>query len=94
MDTLETIQDMLMKEYALGREQLAPEATLAGIGLDSLGMIEMMMQVEDRFGITLPEDVPPAMVNVGDLVAYIDGLLSASPAPLRAKKETAVTPSG
>jgi acyl carrier protein len=76
MSTLETLQDLLIKEYTLTREQVAPEALLATVGVDSLGMIEMMIQIEERFGITLPEDTPPVMVNVSDLVAYIDGLVS------------------
>jgi len=77
MSTLETLQDLLIKEYKLPREQVAPEALLASVGLDSLGMIEMMMQIEERFSITLPDDKPPAMGSVGDLAAYIDALISA-----------------
>jgi acyl carrier protein len=75
MSTLETLQGLLIKEYALTREQVAPEALLATVGVDSLGMIELMLQIEDRFGITLPEDNPPVMATVSDLVAYIDGLV-------------------
>ena len=76
MSTLETLQELLVKEYTLTREQVAPEALLATVGVDSLGMIELMFQIEDRFGITLPEDKPPLMVTVRDLVAYIDGLVA------------------
>jgi acyl carrier protein len=76
MSTLETLQDLLIKDHALTREQLAPDAELATLGVDSLGLIELMFQVEDRFGISLPDDKVPALVTVGDVAAYIDGLLS------------------
>jgi acyl carrier protein len=76
MSTLEILQDLLMKEYRLTREQLAPDALLATVGVDSLGLIELMFQIEDRFGISLPEEKPPLMVTVSDLVAYIDQIVA------------------
>jgi len=75
MSTLEILQDILIKEYALKREQLAPDALLANVGVDSLGLIELMFQVEDRFGITLTDDKPPVLLTVRDLVAYVDALM-------------------
>jgi acyl carrier protein len=75
MGTLEIVQDILIKEYSLTRTQLAPDVQLVSLGVDSLGLIELMFQVEDRFGITLPEDKPPTLVTVSDLVSYIDGLV-------------------
>jgi acyl carrier protein len=76
MSTLELLQDILIKDYTLTRAQLAPDAQLAALGVDSLGLIELMFKIEDRFGITLPEEKPPALVTVSDLVAYIDQLLN------------------
>ena len=76
MGTLEIVQDILIKEYSLTRLQLAPEAQLASLGVDSLGLIELMFQIEDRFSITLLEDKPPALLTVSDLVAYIDLLVN------------------
>ena len=38
-----------------------------------------MFQVEDRFGISLPDDKVPVLVTVGDVVTYIDGLLASAP---------------
>lgn len=81
MSTLETLQDMLMKEYQLSREQVAPEAALASLGVDSLGMIDMMMQIEDHLGITVPDDKPPVMSTISELAAYIDGLMPCTASP-------------
>jgi acyl carrier protein len=91
MSTLEKLQELLIKEYTLTREQVAPEALLATVGVDSLGMIELMIQMEDCFGITLPEDNPPVMATVSDLVAYIDGLVFAhATVPQAAAAATAI----
>jgi acyl carrier protein len=74
MNTLESIQDILIKEYSLTRAQLAPDAQLAALGVDSLGLIELMFLVEERLGVTLPDDKAPTLNTVGDLVTYIDHL--------------------
>jgi acyl carrier protein len=79
MSTLEILQDLLIKEHALTREQLAPEAQLSTLGVDSLGLIELMFQVEDRFHISLPDDKVPVLVTVGDVVRYVDQLLLERP---------------
>jgi len=83
MNTLEMLQDLLIKDHALTREQLTPEAELSTLGIDSLALIELMFQVEDRFGISLPDDKVPDMVTVGDVATFIDGLLMAA----RAKQD-------
>jgi acyl carrier protein len=91
MNTLELIQDILIKEYSLTRAQLQPDAQLAAVGVDSLGLIELMFQVEDRLGITLPEDKTPTLSTVGDLVVYMDQLMAPRPA-LAQQVNAVVTP--
>lgn len=92
MSTLEILQDLLIKEYTLTREQLAPDAQLTALGVDSLGLIELMFQVEDRFGITLPEDKPPIMVTIGDLAVYVDNFLVPRTASPQSTAAAAVLP--
>jgi len=75
MTTLETLQELLLRQYPLSRD-VPPEAQLAALGVDSLGLIELMFQIEDRFGITLPDDKLPVLVTVQDLVTYIDQLVA------------------
>lgn len=82
MNTLEVLQDLLIKQYSLTREQVGPDAALAALGVDSLGLIELMFEIEDRFGITLPDAKAPVLVTIADVVLYIDLLLKpAAPAP-------------
>ena len=88
MSTLEILQDLLIKDHALERAQLTPEAQLSSLGVDSLGVIELMFQVEDRFHISLPDDKVPVLVTVGDVVAFIDHLLLEVPQPQTAAAPT------
>jgi acyl carrier protein len=77
MNTLEMLQDLLIKENGLTREQLAPEAELVALGIDSLGFVDLLFQIEDKFGIEIPGDNPAGLNRVGDVVAYIDTLRAA-----------------
>ena len=74
MTTFERLQAILVKDYKLAPEALTPEAPLEGLGIDSLGVAELLFNVEDEFGITLPPE-PVQLPTIGDVVAYIDGLV-------------------
>ena len=82
MSTLETLQDILVREFSLTREKLAPDAELRTLGVDSLDLLELMFKIEDNFAVKIRDDTPTNLVTVGDVVAYIDGLLAQPPAVL------------
>jgi acyl carrier protein len=76
MSTLETLQDILIDEFALTREQLTPDAELDALGVDSLDLLELMFKIEDRYRLAIRDDVPTTLSTVNDVVVYIDGLLA------------------
>jgi acyl carrier protein len=78
MNTLETLQSILIKEFKRTPEQLRPEATLADLGIDSLDLVDLMFKIEDRFGLKIKDEVPRDLLTLGDVAAYIDGLLEKS----------------
>jgi acyl carrier protein len=75
MSTLEALQTILIKEFKLGPERLAPEATLADLGIDSLDLVDLIFKIEDRFGLKVTDDVPRSLATIGDVAAYVDELL-------------------
>ena len=79
MNTLETLQDILVKEFRLSPDQLTPAAELSTLGIDSLDLLELMFKIEDRYGISIKNDTPTNLMTVADVVAYIDGLLARRP---------------
>jgi acyl carrier protein len=38
-----------------------------------------MFKIEDRYGLKITEDVPTDMQTIGDVVAFVDGLMSRKP---------------
>ena len=76
MTTLETLQNILIDEFEVTREQLVPEAELAALGVDSLDLLELMFKIEDRYKLSIRDDVPTDLSTIADVVVYIDGLLA------------------
>ena len=42
------------------------------LGADSLDMVELLMSLEDNFGITVPDEVANELVTVEAIVKYIE----------------------
>ena len=75
MSTLQRLQDILVKDYRLQRDQVAPEAILTTLGLDSLAVRELMFKIEDDFHLKIADDTPTDLLTVKDVVSYIDRLI-------------------
>jgi acyl carrier protein len=76
MSTLETLQDILVRDYGLERDRLSPDAALDTLGMDSLSLLELMFKIEDGFHVKIPGDPPSDLRTVRDVVAYIDELIA------------------
>ena len=76
MKSIELIRDFLDARLGVEAEKILPEASLAGLGVDSLMMLELVFEFEDRFGIKLPEDLKSPR-TVGEIASLMDGLIAA-----------------
>ena len=80
MTTMDTLVDILVRDYGVDRTSIVPEATLSTLGLDSLSLLELMFKIEDRYDVKIREDTPTDLVTVMDVVRYIDDLIARKPA--------------
>ena len=74
--TYDWLRETLAREYKLDPAKLLPDAPLEDLGIDSLGMAELLFNVEDEFGIVLPQE-PVELPTLGDVVRFIDDLILA-----------------
>jgi acyl carrier protein len=79
VNTLRTLEEILVRDYGVAAAQITPEATLESLGLDSLSMLELMFKIEDRYGFKITEDLPSDLKTINDVVAFIDALLARKP---------------
>lgn len=75
MSSLQTIQDMMVKQFDLKPEDLTPDATLEGLGLDSLSVIEFTFNLEDELKIRMPEE-RIELKTLQDVVNLVDKLVA------------------
>jgi acyl carrier protein len=65
----------LTKENKLLPDRLTLDAPLEDLGIDSLGTVELLWNIEDTFKIKLPSD-PVELATLRDVVGYVDELVA------------------
>ena len=81
MTTTARIIALLVKDFKVDPDRLLPAARLEDIGIDSLGLAELLFNIEDEFHLKLP-DVPLDLATFGDVVRYVDEQIAAQSTPL------------
>ena len=76
MSPFEFLAEVLSEKYDVPREAISPEATLTELGLDSLTIVELLFDVEDEFGIEIPEE-RATFQTLAEAAALVDELVQA-----------------
>ncbi|MEP6485462.1 MAG: acyl carrier protein [Rudaea sp.] len=66
-----TVKNFLHERFDLPLEQLTDESSLRDFGLDSILMLDVMLDVEDRLGVTLKDLSMPPNPKLKDVFALI-----------------------
>lgn len=72
MATLDTVKEILSDNLDIDAATVTEESTFESLGIDSLDMVELISEVEDRCDVDFGE--PEGLQTVGALVSYIDSL--------------------
>ena len=70
MSTLDKVVEILAEAKYLEADKITEASTWEELGLDSLDTVELVMNMEDAFGISL--EMTEDMKSVGDVVKAID----------------------
>jgi acyl carrier protein len=79
MSSLKELQDLIKEKYGLDAAALEPTASMRASGVDSLALVEFIFEVEDKFGINVP-DTSANLDTLAELAAIVDSLRAAEPA--------------
>ncbi len=67
-----TVKEILAKQLKIDTAKIKPEVLLAeDLRMDSFGALETAFELEDKFGIQIPNDVLYNVKTVKDIVDYI-----------------------
>ncbi len=72
MATIDTVREVLVENLDLDRDDIVEEATFETLGIDSLDMVELICDIEEKCDIEFGE--PEGIETIGQLVAHIDSL--------------------
>ncbi|MBP3334469.1 MAG: acyl carrier protein [Clostridia bacterium] len=69
----EELTQILSRQLRVDVEKIDKSADIMeDLGADSLDIVEILMTVEEQFGIAIPEEEFPNLRTVGDLCDYIE----------------------
>lgn len=67
------VTDIIVEKCGVNASEVTPEASFTqDLGLDSLDTVELIMEFEKEFGITIPDDKAESIKTVADAVAFIE----------------------
>lgn len=72
MATIDTIKKLLEENLDVDPSTVTEDSTLESLDLDSLDMVELISDLEEKEGIDFGE--PEGITTVGDIVKHVDAL--------------------
>lgn len=72
MATIDTVKEILAENLDIDPESITEESTFESLDIDSLDLVQLICDLEDRLDIDFGE--PEGLKNLGDVVKHIDSL--------------------
>ena len=67
------VKEIIADKLGVDEADVKPEASFTNdLGADSLDTVELIMEFEKSFNITIPDDQAERIATVGDSIAYIE----------------------
>ncbi len=72
MAVQDKISEIIVEQLGVKSEEVVPEASFVDdLGADSLDTVELVMALEEEFGIEIPDEDAEKIQTVGDAIKYI-----------------------
>lgn len=71
-DVYSRLKEIIVDQLAVDPDEVSMEASfIDDLNADSLDLVELIMEIEEKFGIQVPDDAAEKIKTVGDAVSYI-----------------------
>lgn len=71
--TIDKVKELLAAQLNISQDKIKEDSKLVeDLGADSLDMVEMLMTLEDEFGISISDEDALKLKTVSDIVTYIE----------------------
>ncbi len=72
-EVAEKVKAIIVDKLSVEETEVTNEASFTNdLGADSLDTVELIMEFEKEFGISIPDDQAEKITTVGDAIAYIE----------------------
>ena len=72
-EVAERVKAIIVDKLSVEETEVTNEASFTNdLGPDSLDTVELIMEFEKEFGISIPDDQAEKITTVGDAIAYIE----------------------
>jgi acyl carrier protein len=71
-ELLENVKKMVASQLGKSEDEISPESSfIEDLGADSLDLVELIMSMEDEFGIEISDEDAESIVTVQDAINFI-----------------------
>ena len=71
--TFDKIRELLAQQFEVSADSISMETNIVvDLGGDSLDVVDLIMSVEEEFGISIPDEDAVELSTVGKIVEYIE----------------------
>ncbi len=69
----EAVRKVMAEQLRIPEEKITPESKIKDdLGADSLDILQLLMTIEEEYGITVPDEELAAFETVGGIVKYLE----------------------
>jgi acyl carrier protein len=73
MSAEEKVIDIIVEQLSVDRDKVVPSASFVDdLGADSLDLVELIMAMEEAFGIEIPDEVAEKITTVKDAIDHVN----------------------
>lgn len=73
MSVQDKVKAIIAEQLGVKAEEVTPEASfIDDLGADSLDTVELVMALEEEFGVEIPDEDAEKIATVGDAIKYIE----------------------
>ena len=71
-EVLDKVKAVVVDQLNVEEDEVIDDASFVDdLGADSLGIVELVMALEEEFGVSIPDEDAESIKTVGDAVSYI-----------------------
>ena len=72
-DVASKVKAIIVDKLGVDENEVTPTASFTNdLGADSLDTVELIMEFEKEFGISIPDEAAEKISTVGDAIAYVE----------------------